>query len=622
MVEILPTTRDLVRPPVAALVVAFVVAGLGAGCNLPGLTAELQDTGSELGGPDGGRSDTGACPVPQQERVCRPGWRECARGGAGVRRCSDCGRSFEFEMCPEGEFCEGGRCQPLANECDTSLPFRLSASSLTFDSNGRLRPDSGALALENCSSFDIVLQRANIQHENHPTAADREVFSLTNRYPLEGVTVPAGEELPIRMEYRPTFGFYPQTNVELEVDVRADQPYVTGIPLQRRIHCVTAPPTIDVGTWKGGAGTSVEVPVANCGTETTLVSRPSVEELEAEGADLEASGDRRRRLAPGDVERFAFDLRAESPGRADVELGFESRRAAGSTSRRAEEATTRVSGRARAGNCSEPEEISPPTYRTPDEADWQSGHRATLAPGEPIDLRLDDDRPGAAPIWMATRPNRSRSNLRAHPSGDREHLRFVPDVPGTYTFAYEGTDDNGRPTCKTNVFRLEVTPEAPLYVELAWTTRGDPIADDRGYGRGVDLNLHVKPGTEEEPGRWGEPTDDCFQPGDRATRGCERGDGEMRWVSAASGSEAVAFQSPEDLEFDIAARVWNTYRFSGAEATVRVYDDGRLVERFPAEGDGPRRVGGSAGTVWMVGTYSPEEGQMEIADAVRKDFER
>jgi hypothetical protein len=619
MDEILPTTRDLVGPTVAALMVAFVVAGLGGGCNLPGLTAELEDAGGELGEPDGGGSDGGACPVAREERVCRPGWRECARGGAGVRRCSDCGRTFEFEMCPEGEFCEGGRCQPLANECDTSLPFRLSASSLTFDSNGRLRPDSGALALENCSAFDIVLQRASIQHEDHPTAVDQEVFSLTNRYPLEEVTVPAGEELPIRMEYRPTFGFYPQANVELEVDVRADQPYPTRIPLRRRIHCVTAPPVVDLGTWDGGEGTSVEVPVVNCGTETTLVSRPSMESL---GPAVDVNGDRRRRLAPGDVGTFEFEVRADAPGRVDLGLDFESRLAAGSTSQRAEEVTARLSGRARAANCSEPAEITAPTYRIPDEDGWQQGHRATLAPGEPIDLRIDDDRPGAEPIWMATRPDRSRSILRRHPVHGREHLRFVPDVPGTYTFAYEGTDDNGRPTCETSVFRLEVTPEAPLYVELAWETRDDPIAGDRGYGRGADLNLHVKPGTDEEPGRWGEATDDCFQPGDRATRGCERGDGEMRWVSVAGGSEAVAFESPGDLEFDIAARLWNTYRFPDAEATVRVYDDGQLVARFPNEGDKPRRVGRSAGTVWMVGTYSPEEGELQIVDDVRKDFER
>ncbi|MFB6350740.1 MAG: hypothetical protein ABEN55_09815, partial [Bradymonadaceae bacterium] len=215
--------------PVAALV-ALVLAG---GCNLPGLPGTRSDTVADTG------LDT--APPDDVSRTCNPDadeseYPKCSAGA--VLKCVEGGTRVESVPCGDDEICQTGRCRPVDNQCDTPLPFRLSKSTLDFESNGRLRSDSDSVVVENCSDLPIILGGASVEYpsaEVFPSHLD--VFTIANRFSLDGVHLPPGEELSVRVKYAPTDGFFllrdemsGSAGPTLSLDLRASRTYVTEMP--------------------------------------------------------------------------------------------------------------------------------------------------------------------------------------------------------------------------------------------------------------------------------------------------------------------------------------------------------------------------------------------------------
>ncbi len=568
-------------------------------------------------------AEAGSCEVPASERVCERGERQC--WGNRVMRCVDCGQDFVYEACGESELCKAGECQPVANGCNTALPFRLSASQLSFESTGQLRASSRSLTLENCAGRELVVDRAAIRRRAEaPFPPEHEVFEFGGRTTVDRVRLPAGEQMRLDLRYAPVEGFFVDEPVDLLLDVRAEQTYVTEVPLDRRIHCVSADADVELGVWELGEGTEIEVPVVNCGNAPIEVRPEDLAGVGGAGVTLEpADGEASRRLDPGGVTRYGFEIAVEQPGRVDLAIPFEGRRTE-TTSSRPETTTARLRGRAEPGACASPASVPGLQSRRAGDEQWESKARREIAPGEAIELRGAPELELAVgrQVWLAAKPERSGAHLEATEGpkgGASRYLRFAPDVPGSYTFAYRGAGEGGRPSCESEKFRLEVAPESPLYVELTWETAGDPIDGDGGYGRGADLNLHVNPQRDGESGGWADPIRDCYQTGGRAGRECRRAEGRVRAVSVGGGGpEAIAFGALSEHAFAVAVRMWNAYRFAGAQAVVRVYRNGELLEGFPRAA----RLGRTNGTVWHVGVYHPDAGQFVEVDRIRKDFER
>ena len=620
-------------PPYALLTALAVTAA--AACNLPGLPGvrdggPVRDAGADTTPP----ADTSTPPPrPDVPSVCRADgrsdggdgtWRQC--WGSGVMTCVDNGTNIEFTPCGDHELCQDGECQPVENQCDTSLPFRLSKSSLAFDSNGRLRSDSDSVVVENCSDFDLLLHRADIQYRRtdlFPTGLSP--FATANRFPLEEVRIPPGEDLRVRVEYAPQFGYFTHKEPRLLLDVRAAQPYVTELPMERRIHCVSTAPDVALGEWQRGERTNVEIPVYNCGTVAARVTRPELDDVPADGMALTGPDKSKvtREIPPGETADFPIGIEATRAGTVSIDVPLFSRRADATQSQRVETITTRLGGRVVTEQCAEPAEsggVWSPEYRSAEADTWSSGPEATVAPGREFHIRTPatGNRPSDHRFYLSQRPDRSQRSLRPAPHSDDRYVRLTPDVPGTYVIAHDPVDADQGPSCEPQTFRLEVRPEAPVYVELDWAAVDDPIPFDHGYGRGVDLDLHVKASRDDAPGAWMNSNSDCFERGEEAGGYCFDTQS-IRSVSVSGGGvEAIALDRLDGSTFEIAVQAWNTYRFPGARAEVRVYSDGELREGFPVS----TRFGRANGTVWHVGRLDPEADEFTTVDRVQKEFER
>jgi len=636
-------TRSGTYTAVAALVAVLALPA----CNLPGLPGDGGNADADL---DVRPTDDGTRPPPDDaDRKCdpdetdedgEPRWPRCTPTG-GVMRCLDGGTEIEFGQCADDEICRDGQCRPVTNQCDTPLPFRLSHSRLAFESNGRLRSASASVDVENCSDFEIRLGRASVGYR--PASAfprDLEIFSIPDRYPVEGMRIPAGQKKTVRVNYEPRYGFFLDRVPSLELDIRGARVHVAELAMDRRILCLSPPAGVEIGRLTPGEATAVEVPIYNCGTVRAEVTSPTVEDSDTDGdsgegppivRQIQPDDPPTRTVAPGGVTYLPLELQAHHSGTVAVDARVTGRRApapdatsgsgsGGST--RPQRLSTSLRGRVVAEECAVDHPPGRPEYRRRGEERWSTGETIRLRPGRTLQLRPERRglRSTAERFHTTRRPDRSQARLKRPPDPTANHLEFRPDVPGTYRIELDHQADGAPPSCRVGDLRIDVRPEAPLYVELDWSSMEDPIHDDRGYGRGVDLDLHVKKtGNGASRTRWtGES--DCFERGDEPGRYCFDERGRVRSVSVSgAGVEAIALNQLDTATFTMAVRAWNAYRFAGALADIRVYTGGDLADGFPMTARFDRNANG---TVWFVGAYDPKSGRFQIADEVRKGFER
>ena len=90
--------------------------------------------------------------------------------------------------------------------------------------------------------------------------------------------------------------------------------------------------------------------------------------------------------------------------------------------------------------------------------------------------------------WSVTRPNGLSETFAT--GNAAVTTTFIPDTVGAYTICLSVIDFNGVSSCQSVCQTVIALPAEPIYVELTWTTPGDPVATDFGPGAGSDLDLH------------------------------------------------------------------------------------------------------------------------------------
>lgn len=604
---------------------------LVSGCNLPGLPGE--DAGADIGVPDVQPEDVGEGDVG--ERVCEPGSRECHV--TGVLVCSEDGTDFTIESCSSDQVCQAGRCTDLENRCESSLPYSVSATRLLFDSGPMLRGDSAQVTLENCSDREISLWDTSLRGPERPGGATS--WSLENADTFRRLLLAPGQSVDLSVKYTPEYGFFREPGT-LELNIRAgdSRSFPTPIQLSPRIDCVTAPPRIEFGEVEVGEPIRVSMALANCGTETQTVTLPGAEVLSGSpgwkiyyagsesGASDDATGgdgDLSVQLEPESTDEEVLVIEATEPGRLNLPVVVRARRTG--SSGRPRRVVSHLVGRAVQAPCTEIEPRVP--QARVGERPWAVRSKLHAEPfeevalrpadGKPIDVQLTD-RPVGSHATLAATPL-SRGEGGEQPDKEASGWRLQPDVVGSYELTVRSLDDARRVGCRSETVELEVRPQDRLYVELRWQTEGDPFVADRGYGGGMDLNLHVLPHPSDTSSvqGWEDPAADCFQAGLRGGRTCSRAGGRVVGLSATgAGPEVLAFEQTHARGFAIAVHAWNPYAFSGARARLRLFADGEAVFEEPLEG----RFGTTPGTVWWVGTWVPGLGEFLEVDRYLKDF--
>jgi len=605
------------RTTTSVLLAATAATLLSAACDLPGLRPiEPDDTTGDTGRP-----------------LCEFGNTTCQ--GSGRLVCTDAGP--RFRPCDDDEICQDAECRPVANDCDSPLPLRLSSSALTFDSNGRLRPDSASLEVENCGEDALTLTQVSFHQP--ASRVGRPIFSVANRVPVANTKLPPGDSLGVKLRYGPRFGFFlssPDPTARVELRVRRS--YEVELDLRRRIDCVTAAPRVDFGAVKLSESAERSLPLANCGNQRAVV--PLADSLPVERAGyLLRRAERAPEsvvLEPGASSRVPLVFEARSTDANYWEpLSVATLRLGASDSARPGEVETSVRAQTRPERCSERTaplaayRQSPPDFAGSPESDpYTTGDAIELRPLESVWLRTRRrglDPPDGPPTEarplnyrVVDRPDGSHARVRRDPRSD-VYRQFVPDRVGTYRVRVRSGGERRAPNCPVHdsTFTVEARPAARLYVELSWSSADDPVEGDEGYGRGADLNLHLLRTDADALDATGWFTDrDCFQPGRRLTRRCP-GSGTIRSADVSGAApEAIAYDGSDGARFCAAVQMWNPYRFNRTRAHLRIYEEGTLLEPAPLT----RTLGGTRGTVWFVGCYDTDAAGFEPVDAIRKSF--
>ena len=594
------------------LTAALLAAGAWAGCDLAGLAAPVphRDTGPPHPTGDASKGSDGG------EVVCEPGSVTCH--AFGILKCSEDGTDFETESCADHEVCKGGQCRPLKNECETNLPFRLSKTELFFRSSGFLKSATADLTIENCSNFEIALSQPsrNVARFQPPNPA--EVFQIQGASPFGGSALPPGASRTLTLDYAPKHGFF-DGEATFQFNVQAEQTFPARVALHRQIDCVSTTPRLDIGRLEVGGTARVMLPLYNCGNRRQRVEIPDPGDIDSDHSILRwgEGAPESVELAPGESTTIPLKLTRLQRGELDVRIPFRSRRLA-----------SRIVGQVGAPPCFDARQIRPPRHRRTGASDWKPGQEIELSPRQTLRLEADlgEGKGRGFDLELQHAPSGSRARLEPRSEGQGEtFFRFSPDLPGVYGLTAHLVSPDGRRSCQAVPLRLIVRPEAPLFVEVTWETLGDPIPDDVGFGRGVDLNAHLRAHREVEgapqTGPWNDRRWGCFQYGDRAPSLCLTHEGESHGqVLSVSvdgvGAETIAVDEIDAESFDLAVRAFNTYDFPGARARIRIWADGRQLSETPLT----QRIGRTDGIVWHVGTYDPDEQSLEITDEVRKSF--
>jgi len=185
--------------------------------------------------------------------------------------------------------------------------------------------------------------------------------------------------------------------------------------------------------------------------------------------------------------------------------------------------------------------------------------------------------------WSVVQPDGSFAQLI--PSAGAAQPTFEARVVGTYVFTLSVTDAAGKAACLPDSAEVVVEPPSSVYVELVWSTPGDP---DPFTAPGSDLDLHVfHPWStgpdidgDGKPDPWFNPTFDCWKKNENPDWGklAEGSDDPMLLFSDSDGwgPEAITLPS-ENLTYGVGAHVWDDGGFVQSVARVRVYVYGKLA---------------------------------------------
>ena len=196
-----------------------------------------------------------------------------------------------------------------------------------------------------------------------------------------------------------------------------------------------------------------------------------------------------------------------------------------------------------------------------------------------------------------------------------ETPELTPKLTGEYRVELEVLDDAGRRSCKPHTMTLDVRPRNDIYVELTWSTPGDPNEKD---AMGSDLDLHFsryENWMRKEYAVWSNN-----RTADWGQSGRDRDDPKvLRTDDDGLGPEAVELNGPIHGDYSVGVHFVNDGGFGRAEAHVKIYRNRRL-----GEGKGWRLMGDfsrvlNAGSFWYVAEIDwPRDSKLEGKDQVYK----
>jgi len=188
---------------------------------------------------------------------------------------------------------------------------------------------------------------------------------------------------------------------------------------------------------------------------------------------------------------------------------------------------------------------------------------------------------------------------------------------GEYSVALDVWDAEGVKSCDPDVYVITAIPAETLYVELTWSTPGDP---DQSDGDGTDLDLHlVHPlaggpdhDGDGQPDGWYDSPYDCFwgNPFPSVWGSVDptvwddpillRDDGD------GAGPEVIAFDLLENgATYRIGVVYWGSFSLGASNVRVRAYVNGALAmdtgEVLLIEGD-----------LWEAATVSVVDGNVSV----------
>lgn len=556
-----------------------------AGCGLPALPMEEDpDAGGYALDMEVDLSlDSGDVPVSPPTQ-CSPLTRQC-RDASTVQVCAEDGRRWIEHACEHPAMrCEAGRCvNPL---CKSGMIAHISQPSLSFDVREDLKTTTAQLTLYSCDTSALRLHTLQITGPEHDDGSP--VFALAESPIGPGLELSPGDAVTLKVAMRPRDRALLDEG-RLDLTLIGSTITSQSIPLHTTQRCLGHTPMIDLGVVPAGETITREITLYNCARQpltvrgrAAQVPRPDaavvdVGELRG-GVTIDASTQRKVT-----AQTHTLTVRRDTPGPISALVTLELDPL--DTSRLIHEPPQIfIQGAAvkrRVDECARVPLALAQVLSQP----WQIGdlspltdHSIALPRAEgwtPVVKIIDSPDPRGVQVWA-----------------DTSALLFYPGRVGDYALEVMWTSPEGLRSCESGRLDLKVVPFAPLYVELAWETLGhgeavDPVAQDTGSGRGVDLDLHVLFTRDGEALQaWRRPTRDCAS--SAASRDdwapCAAGRGAFA-PSSSSGAfpEAVAIWPDSTLgQFDaarleLAAHVHSLGVYDRARAHIRVWRLGQLV---------------------------------------------
>ncbi len=542
-------------------------------------------------------------PLPP-DAVCVPHERFCAGSSRPevFVACDADGASFDESACPGDQICRTGtgECFSISDLCGPDDVFKLSTREVFFEADvtGEGKSSLAIVSLTNCTSDVITVRSVKLTSPRHDDG--RAVFAeAPGNSPLQGLNIAPGDTIDQILEMTPRRPEWPEVG---ELQVTADSP-TRGIGFgQARLStstwCLTSSDIVDLGTFDVGESVIFDVPLHNCGARqlyvsgfastSTLGARDESITLlsEADGGDPLAA--LALPLGARAHDTVTLMIRRDEPGRVDAyltpvlsplqidQLGGADR-----------VPQIRVQGHARSPGPCDPS-VEPPSATGAGEI----GDLATFALNNLIvTFKLPEL---FARGWFG---QWSAPGGTLHQSTDRGAF-FLPTRVGSYPVSLDLFSPESRPACERGEYKLDVVPLAPLYAELTWSspTSEDPIPYDRGPGRGVDLDLHMR---STELGCWADPEADCWGRVDAlANTHCASG-AIVRALSQSGGSaEVVTHDGLSPVSLGVYLK--NRAQFSGARVTMRLW---WLGQPLHPEGGWARELT-SHDEFWYVGDFA------------------
>ena len=241
--------------------------------------------------------------------------------------------------------------------------------------------------------------------------------------------------------------------------------------------------------------------------------------------------------------------------------------------------------------------------------DWQPEQKVplTVPPFEKVQLDGSSSSSRAGPItdyrWqIAKKPPRSQATLA--PTNGAEQPTLTPRVVGEYEIELDVMDATGTGSCKSATRRIDVRPVGALYVELTWSTPGDPDETD---ARGTDLDLHYI----RQPRAWKERRNDVWQGNRKVDWGQQDISADdpqfMRADSDGLGPESIRHRSTiSGKTYGVGVYFSDDHGFGEVVARIRIYRKASTMGETLLEGNYTERL--TEGDFWHVVDISQPAG--------------